>query len=226
MKVVQEPTVKQQTILGNVHYFDDVTFTHTDLDYMNAHYNVHFDSDQYFIHSDVQHPERPLEMSFNLSNYQPHLIALKRDQYPQLNIFQTIYLNKLESDQWSVDKLDKKKVVLERWWRQFAHVWQHFLFTVPLMRFMQRENPHVLYAGAYTMFNTHEIACISGLAAAHRLGASYPFEDDGLAVKQFDLYLNYVYGECRNGQQTWIMILTTWILTPLLWLAMFLRKRL
>ena len=226
LKVVQEPTVKQQTVLGNVHYFDDVTFTHTDLDYMNAHYNVHLDSDQYFIHSDVQHPERPLEMSFNLSNYQPHLIALKRDQYPQLNIFQTIYLNKLESEQWTLDKLDKKKVVLERWWRQFAHVWQHFLFTVPLMRFIQRENPHVLYAGAYTMFNTHEIACISGLAAAHRLGASYPFEDDGLALKQFDLYLNYVYGECRNGQQNWIMILTTYILTPLLWLAMFLRKRL
>jgi hypothetical protein len=60
-----------------------------------------------------------------------------------------------------------------------------------------------------------------GLAAAHRLGATYPFEDDRLAVKQFDLYLNYVYGECRNGQQTRLQIFTAWILTPLLWLAIF-----
>ena len=37
------------------------------------------------------------------------------------------------------------------------------------MRFIQNETQYYLYAGAYTMFNTHEIACISGLAAAHHL---------------------------------------------------------
>ena len=224
LRLVQTPSRIQRAVLGNVRYFDDVTFTHTDLDYMKAHYTVHLDSDQYFIHSDRNDPRRPLEMSFNLSNYQPALIALKRQQAPQLNIFQTIYLNKLESDQWTIGKLDKQKVLLERWWRQFAHVWQHFLFTVPLMRFVQREHAHTLFAGAYTMFNTHEIACVSGLAAAHQLGAPYPFEHDALAVKQFDLYMNYVYGQCRHGEKTCIQVVTTWILTPLLWLAVWLRK--
>jgi hypothetical protein len=163
-------------------------------------------------------------MSFNLSNYQPHLIALKRQKYPNLNIFQTIFLNKLQSDKWTVEKIDKNKILLERWWRQFAHIWQHFLFTVPLMRFVQQENPKFLFAGAYTMFNTHEIACISGLAAAHQLGALYPFEKDALAVKQFDLYMNYVYGQNRNGEKTFIQKLTTWILTLLLWLVVFIRR--
>ncbi|CAF0803691.1 unnamed protein product [Adineta ricciae] len=225
LKILDKPSRLQQTVLGNVQYFDDVTYTHTDLDYMHEHYNVHLASDQYFIHSDASDPTRPLEMSFNLSNYQPELIKLKREKYPSLNIFQTIFLNKSESNRWTVNKLDKRKVLLERWWRQFAHVWQHFLFTVPLMRFLQQESPTTLFAGAYTMFNTHEIACISGLAAAHQLGASYPFESDRLAVKQFDLYMNYTYGKCRNRQKTLLQKLTTLILLPLLWVAIIIRKR-
>jgi predicted NAD/FAD-binding protein len=224
LKILDKPSRIQQAVLGNVRYFDDVTYTHTDLDYMNAHYNVHLEFDQYFIHTNITDRSRPLEMSFNLSNYQPHLIALKRQKYPNLNIFQTIFLNKLQSDKWTVEKIDKNKILLERWWRQFAHIWQHFLFTVPLMRFVQQENPKFRFAGAYTMFNTHEIACISGLAAAHQLGALYPFEKDALAVKQFDLYMNYVYGQNRNGEKTFIQKLTTWILTLLLWLVVFIRR--
>jgi predicted NAD/FAD-binding protein len=225
LKILDQPSRIQQAVLGNVRYFDDVTYTHTDLDYMNAHYNVHLDSDQYYIHTNITDQSRPLEMSFNLSNYQPHLIALKQQKYPDLNVFQTIFLNKLQSNQWTVEKIDKKKILLERWWRQFAHIWQHFLFTVPLMRFVQQENSHFLFAGAYTMFNTHEIACISGLAAAHQLGALYPFEKDALAVKQFDLYMNYIHGQSRNGEKTFIQKLTTWILIPLLWLAILIRTR-
>ncbi|CAF4219846.1 unnamed protein product [Rotaria socialis] len=113
-------------------------------------------------------------------------------------MFQTLFLNKLESNKWTINRIDKKRILHERWWRQFAHVWQHFLFTVPLLRFLQKENPTIFYAGAYTMFSTHEIACISGLAAAHELGALYPFEKDALTVKQFDLSMNCVHGNCRN----------------------------
>lgn len=93
------------------------------------------------------------------------------------------------------------------------------------MRFIQKENRDYLFAGAYTMFNTHEITCISGLAVAHKLGAFYPYEHDTLAVKQFDLYMNYAYGECRNGKKTFLQKLTTTILTLLLWFTVFIRKR-
>ncbi|CAF3711647.1 unnamed protein product [Rotaria socialis] len=130
-------------------------------------------------------------------------------------MFQTLFLNKLESNKWTINRIDKKKILHERWWRQFAHVWQHFLFTVPLLRFLQKENPTIFYAGAYTMFSTHEIACISGLAAAHELGALYPFEKDALNVKQFDLSMNCVHGNCRNGKKTFLQRLTTFLLTIL-----------
>ncbi|CAF0982144.1 unnamed protein product [Rotaria sordida] len=227
LQIYEKPTQFQQTILGNIRYYDDVTYTHKDLNYINNYYTVHLDFDQYFIHTNINDSHQSLiEMSFNLSNYQPHLIELKRMKYPNLNIFQTLFLNKFESKKWTIEKLDKKKILLERWWRQFAHVWQHFLFTVPLIRFLQKENSNILYAGAYTMFNTHEIACISGLAAAHELGAEYPFEKDSLALKQFDLYMNFVYGKCRNGRKTLIQRLTTFLLTILLWFAVIIRKRL
>jgi hypothetical protein len=60
LKIIEKPTRMQQAILGNIRYFDDVTYTHTDLDYMNTHYTVHLDFDQYFIHKDMNNLQRPL----------------------------------------------------------------------------------------------------------------------------------------------------------------------
>ena len=54
------------------------------------------------------------------------------------------------------------------------------------------------YAGSYTLVNTHEIAIISGLAAAYRLGADYAFADDQLAADQFDLFLSINHGRRRK----------------------------
>merc|ERR1719193_600244 len=51
-----------------------------------------------------------------------------------------------------------------------------------------------LYAGSWTVANTHEVAVISGLAAAWRLGARYPFEPDEMARSQFDTYLRVAHG--------------------------------
>lgn len=53
---------------------------------------------------------------------------------------------------------------------------------------------HTHYAGSYTLINTQEIAMMSGLAAAERLGADYPFPDDRLAALQFDMYLKVAHG--------------------------------
>lgn len=64
-------------------------------------------------------------------------------------------------------------------------------------RFIQGTK-HTWYAGAYTLFNTQEIAVMSGLAAAERLGAEYPFGDDKLAAKQFDMYLGVAHGAKRK----------------------------
>ena len=46
--------------------------------------------------------------------------------------------------------------------------------------------------------NTHEMAVVSGLAVAYRLGADYPFEDDELAALQFYTYLSMFLAVLRR----------------------------
>ena len=44
---------------------------------------------------------------------------------------------------------------------------------------------HTWFAGSWTLFNTHDIAISSGLAAAERLGAPYPFAHNRLATATY-----------------------------------------
>ena len=125
-------------------------------------------------------------MSFNLSHYQPQLTH-------SAPVYQTIFLDRSSSVLWTVSGIDPKKILLEKWWRQFAHTWSHFAFVVPFVRFVQDKH-RTFYAGSWTLVNTHEIAIISGLAATHRLGAAYPFGADPLAADQFFTYLSVVHG--------------------------------
>jgi predicted NAD/FAD-binding protein len=52
------------------------------------------------------------------------------------------------------------------------------------------------FAAAWTLVNAHELAVISGLAAAYTLGASYPksLEEDAFALLCFRLYLLLSHG--------------------------------
>ena len=167
--------------------------THEDLDYMEKYYDINLKrNDQYFVRIDPTNPEK-IDMSFNLSNYQPQLKVSSR------TIFQTIFLDDSRSHLWSRDEIKNDKILLERWWRQMAHTWKHFAFTVPFMRFIQGKHS-TWFCGAYTLFNTHEMAIMSGLAAAVRLGAEYPFIYDKLATNQFDQYLKYSHGYSRPNK--------------------------
>ena len=86
-------------------------------------------------------------------------------------------------------------MLLVKWWRQFSHEASHFRSVVPFVRLAQSRS--TLFAGAWTLVNTHEVAVVSGLAAAQRLGADYPFADDALAAAQFDMYLRLAHGASR-----------------------------
>ena len=87
------------------------------------------------------------------------------------------------------------QVLLVKWWRQFSHEASHFRSVVPFVRLAQGSGGGTtFYAGSWTLVNTHEIATVSGLAAAYRLGAKYPFADDKLAADQFKQYLSVSHG--------------------------------
>jgi len=217
----------EKRVLPSVEYFSDVTVTHTDRAYMDRYYNIDLDDptrgDQYFIHV-YEQDKTKVEMSFDLSHYQPQLRAqlakaptaanaaqasapghiesdnedrepasrAHRSEAPE-HVFQTIFLDARDGHMWTARDIDEEKVLMRRWWRQFGHTWRHYIYVVPWVRFAQNTK-NTLYAGSWTLVNTHEIATISGLAAAYRLGAGYPFHNDELARQQFATYLDVAHG--------------------------------
>lgn len=192
----------EKFIFSNIKYYDDITVTHTDHDYMKKLYDIKQNrNDMYFVRT-YDKDRSKIEMSFNLSNYQP---SAKIDQS---DIYQTIFLNKEdEKSLWTDSEISPTKILLKKWWRQFSHSVRHFTMAVPFWRFVQGSN-HTYHAGSYTLVNTHEIATISGFAAAYRLGAEHPFldgtndiqdEELDLALMQFDLYLKLIHGKTRGS---------------------------
>eukprot|EP01094_Clydonella_sp_ATCC50884_P001976 TRINITY_DN11513_c0_g1_i1.p1 TRINITY_DN11513_c0_g1~~TRINITY_DN11513_c0_g1_i1.p1 ORF type:complete len:558 (-),score=142.62 TRINITY_DN11513_c0_g1_i1:152-1825(-) len=244
-------TWMQRMCLRNVRYYDDVTVTHCDEQYMRDHYEFS-PQDMYFIHTLESDPSR-LEMSFRLTSYQPWLLAgsdsahqateagereqggedaLERDARVGAasgqggssgsssgsgggHIFQSIFLDASQRSEWSLDAIRPSHRLLTHWWRQFAHTWTHFVSVVPLVRFIQGARGS-FFCGAWTLINTHEIAIISGLAVAHRLGAPYPFDSDPLAAQQFDLYLEKVHGVSRIPTHSYFWSLCVVLVSVLL----------
>jgi len=153
----------------------------------------------YFIHSYPDDPKR-IEMSFDLTNYQPQFKLIKPSgpDYPAQpkqmpitgfpHVYQTIFLNKERSDQWTKNEIDKDKILIEKWWKQQGHNWTHYLGTVPWMWALNGQN-ETHYAGAWGLVNMHEIGLLSGFAAAYKLGADYPFADDKNARRLFEAVL-------------------------------------
>lgn len=69
----------------------------------------------------------------------------------------------------------------------------HFLRTLAFMSRVQGQGG-VWFAGGWTFVDAHEFAIISGLAAAERLGAGYPFADNRGAADLYKAYMAVVHG--------------------------------
>lgn len=208
-------TWKEKFLLGSVKYSNDVTVTHHDHLYMEKYYTNSYDEDQaveylhgrnekqrclkakqsfrpmYFIKEYSSNP-RKLEMSFDCTNYQsqfPKDLPLSR------HIFQTIFLNEKDSSIWSKHEINREKILREDWWHQLCHSWTHYLCVIPWIWLINGQNSTV-YAAAWTLVNAHEVAAISGFAAAYRLGVDYPqtLKKNPFAFRCFKLYLFLIHG--------------------------------
>lgn len=210
-------TFRERKVLGGATFSDDITVTHSDSAYMRKHYENFYNDQQavdnlsnvdqsvrcetgktsfkpmYYI---KMYPEdkSKLEMCFDCTNYQA--------QFPETvpfddHVFQTIFLNKdRDSKLWSIDEIDKSKIIRQDWWHQLCHSFTHYLMVVPFMMFLQGKK-HTRYAASWTLVNAHECAIISGIAAAVDLGAHYPedLERDSFALLSFRLYYLLAYGK-------------------------------
>ncbi|KAL8718488.1 MAG: hypothetical protein Q9181_008194, partial [Wetmoreana brouardii] len=96
------------------------------------------------------------------------------------HVFQSIFLDKTNSHLWTIDSIDESKIIEKKWRHQLGHRWQHYVRVVPNMMFINRplRDTHTTFAGSWTLVNMHEMACVSGIAAAYRLGAEYEVFDD------------------------------------------------
>ncbi|KAK3326042.1 hypothetical protein B0H66DRAFT_616869 [Apodospora peruviana] len=210
---------RERKVLGSAKFSDDITITHNDSAYMRKHYENFFNDEQ-ATHTDdsgdqrvrervewarkggfqpmyyiKQYPEdiTKLEMCFDCTNYQA--------QFPpdvdfDSHVFQTIYLNEeRDGHLWTDNEIDESKVIRKDWWHQLCHSWTHYVFVVPWMWLLQGRR-HTRFASSWTVVNAHEVAIISGLAAAVDLGARYPddLERDSFALLSFRLYYLLVYG--------------------------------
>jgi hypothetical protein len=115
-----------------------------------------------------------------------------------LQVYQTYFLDANDKKElWTDDLISPSKILKTKWLRAFSHTWSHFAKWVVWGRFIQGTK-NTLYCGSWVLFNTQEIAMMSGIAAAERLGADYPFSDDPLAVKQFEMFYKIVHGRTRR----------------------------
>ncbi|KAH9868565.1 hypothetical protein J1614_007637 [Plenodomus biglobosus] len=215
-------TLRERKVLGSCKFSDDITVTHYDASYMERHYTNFYTSPEspsstssptpsstpltprhafaaknfkpmYYIKT-YPSDRSKLEMCFDCTNYQ--------SQFPptvdfSAHVFQTIFLNKeRDAHLWSIDEIDPTKVIRRDWWHQLCHSWTHYAFVVPWMMWLQGRK-HTRYAAAWTLVNAHEVAVMSGIAAAVDLGAQYPpdLERDRWALLCFRLYYLLVYGK-------------------------------
>ena len=119
-------TGMERRLLGNVKYFNDLIVTHEDEDYMRNQYEFQPSEDMYFVRCDPEDP-KIIEMSFNLTAYQPHLQGKR-------TIYQSIFLDDTRKEFWTDGQIDRNKILKTRMTRQFAHTWKHFAYWVPYVR--------------------------------------------------------------------------------------------
>ncbi|MCJ1439819.1 MAG: hypothetical protein MMC23_000300 [Stictis urceolatum] len=154
----------------------------------------------YYTHSYKEDPKK-IEMSFDCSNYQHQFrmdhgaetCPMPHDQH----VFQSIFLDKQQRHLWTIDDIDEDKVIEKKWWHQLGHRWQHYVRVVPGMMWINGKN-RTWFAGSWTLVNMHELACVSGIAAAYRLGAEYVAFDD-FAEDFFKKYLLISHGVFYRG---------------------------
>ncbi|GME33227.1 fad dependent oxidoreductase [Neofusicoccum parvum] len=207
---------RENRVLGAAKFSDDITITHCDADYMRRHYENAYNPEQavdslsgvdmtarcefakksfkpmYYI-KPYKDDMTKLEMCFDCTNYQA--------QFPpdvdfDNHVFQTIFLNKQRDGHlWTDSEIDESKIIRKDWWHQLCHSWTHYAFVVPWMWLLQGRR-HTRFASSWTLLNAHEVAIMSGIAAAVDLGATYPedLERDKFALLSFRLYYLLAYG--------------------------------
>ncbi|MCY4544748.1 MAG: FAD-dependent oxidoreductase [Gemmatimonadetes bacterium] len=91
-----------------------------------------------------------------------------------------------------VTPIDERKIVEKWWFQHIVHDVRHVAWLIHLFRFIQGRR-RTWHCGAHTLMNSQETCFVTGLAAASRIGAEYPFDDPG-ARRMFNYYGRILHG--------------------------------
>ncbi|KAI1321230.1 FAD/NAD(P)-binding domain-containing protein [Xylariaceae sp. FL0255] len=217
-------TWREKRVLGAAKFSDDITITHNDADYMKKHYENFYRED--LAVSNINGVDQTSRLNYAISNFRPmyYIKMYKQDQsklemcfdttnyqsqFPsrvpfEQHVFQTIYLNKdRDRHLWTDNEIAEDRIIRRDWWHQLCHGYTHYMFVVPWMMFLQARK-HTRFASSWTLVNAHEVAVMSGIAAAVDLGAEYPedLENDRFAFLCFRLYYLLIYGKWYSRRKT------------------------
>ena len=106
----------------------------------------------YYTHSYAEDPQK-IEMSFDCTNYQHQFQGEQGAESSMQNdyhVFQSIFLDKRNSQMWTMDQIDESKIIEKKWWHQLGHRWQHYIRVVPGLMFINGRN-HTWFAGSWTL---------------------------------------------------------------------------
>jgi len=213
---------RERAILGSVVYKWDITYTHYDAEYMKKHYEMLYNEDYnakrddeeskkhfkftkenwkpLYLIKEYEEDPASIEMSFVLTTYQPQF---KGDKPLEDQVFQTIYLDRNQSERWTANEVDPDKIVLKKWWKQQSHRASLYYKVVPWLWTINNRN-HTNVCGGWNLVNMHETSICAGYAAAYSLGGKYPFAQDEEASRLFKLcyallHMSRVRKEDRKG---------------------------
>ena len=177
--ILDKPTMLERIILSSIRYESELhnhTIVHSDS-------SVLPDNDVKVLETRSNHIKqygtRPdnYEITYIMHNQQPWV---NRSDKPCLVTYNPI------------SRIDPQKIIDKRWFQHIVHDVRHMALTVPMFRLIQGRR-RTWHCGAHTLINSQETCFVSGLAAATRIGADYPF-DDPQAERSFNYYGSIMHG--------------------------------
>ena len=179
LMILDKPTIMERYILSSVRYESELhnhTVVHSDPTVLPDNEVKPLTTRSNHIEQYGARPDN-YEITYIMHNQQPWV---NRSDKPCLVTYNPI------------SQIDERTVIKKWWFQHIVHDVRHVALLVPLFRFIQGRN-RSWHCGAHTLINSQETCFISGLAAAVRLGADYPF-DDPEAKRSFKHYGKIMYG--------------------------------
>ena len=179
LMILDRPTFLERYILSSIRYESELhnhTLVHPDSSVLPDNEVNPLETRSNHIEQYGARPDN-YEITYIMHNQQPWV---NRSDKPCLVTYNPI------------SEIDGQKIIGRWWFQHIVHDVRHISWLIHLFRFIQGKR-RTWHCGAHTLVNSQETCLVTGLAAAKKIGADYPFEDPK-ARRSFNYYGGILYG--------------------------------